>query len=260
MQLTASLSEVWEVHDLEGMRHSEAVALVQCIAATKGVNMTFGNYVEASNDELGRRETHMVNFMPNGYCQPSENFVDLSVLTPTLWWYRPVYKGRTRLLATGTQLKPGYNIVNGYRSEANPTTVTNALNYIVGAVGANIYTGPSRGSARQRLIMQDNGVARPANVTAAAGGVARDTAVAWFNSVLGAINKVSTTIKNSPQPRVYFGAAKALSMAVTTITTATLKARQANDVRGYIPIPRGLAILLGDSRPVTVGKVRASDF
>jgi hypothetical protein len=257
--LQSSLAELWSTHDVEGMRTSEAVAVLQSMAATKGAPMFFGQWVEASNAEMGRREDGMVQFMPNFYCCPSDNFIDLSIMTPTLWWYRPVYPGRMRVISTGLQLKAGYCIQNGYRVESDPNAATNALSALHGSNGI-IYNGPGRGQGRQRWLMRSNGVAAPALLPNAPNGHGRDVAVTWFNNMLGSINRVAQVLECKNGVSLYLGAARRLMAAEAAINADTLGVRQRGDVRGYIHMPRGLRHRGGGVLAPVVGHVTVTDF
>jgi hypothetical protein len=241
------------------MRSSEAAALCQFLGATKGVNMLFTQHVQHVEADLGGREIANINFMRNAICRPTENRVDLSIMTPTLWWYRPCYKGYLKLIRTGQQLRAGYNIVDGLRVESDPGAASNALNAAYNG-GTQMFTGPARGPGRQRWIMRGNVIAAPAPLAAVAAGIGRAASMPWFSSVLGAIPRaagVTRFISNIP---LQVNKIAQLPSGTGALTIERLRQRVRHDAHGAVLLTAGLRKLLSHAEEPSAVPVRGGDF
>jgi len=250
--------EVWAFHRLEGMRTSEVAAMMQFLAATKGTNLMFSQFVQHVEDEVGGRETALVNFMPSAVCRPTENRIDLSLMTPSMWWYRTPLKGYLRLIGTGTQLRAGFNIVDGLRVESDMNAASPALRVLYNGAAA-VYTGPARGTGRTRWLMRGNAMLAPVAMPVGA-PVARTVALDWFSSMLGTLNRAAAVSRNRCSVRLSVGRATRLPSAGGAITLDLLKRRSANDAHGAVLLSAGMRRSLAHADKAGVVSVKGSDF
>uniref|UniRef100_A0A2V0R9T0 Uncharacterized protein n=1 Tax=viral metagenome TaxID=1070528 RepID=A0A2V0R9T0_9ZZZZ len=259
LDIAGQFQEVWSNHKLENMRSSEVAALIQFIAATKGRSTTFATWVNIRVNEFGRDEQCTSGFMANDVCRPTENRIDLSVMTPSLWWYRPIYPGQLRLLSVGSQLRSGYNIVNGVRVESDPNTASNALNQLYNG-NAIVHTGPARGSGRTRWLMRSNVLPAPAVIAPAPNGIGRDVAVAFTHELVGSINRLPAVSKVVVSIKPYFGELKPLKVTDVGVTADLIKRRIFNDAFGMVKLGLGVRKLLGFVGEAPTKSVGPSDF
>lgn len=258
-QLTAQLLEPWAFHAVEGVRSSEVAALCQFFGATKGSSMIFSQFVQHVEADLGGRESSMVNFMPNGICRPTENRVDLSLMTPSLWWYRPCYTGQVKLIGTGTQLRAGYNIVDGLRIESDPNVATTALTTLYSANVA-VYVGPIRGNTRQRWLMSSNALNAPAPLAGMPLGIPRDVALNWFSALVGSISRAAGVARFISCIPLQVSRAVQTQVDVTELTIERVRARARRDAHGAVILSAGLKRLLNHADAPASVSVKGTDF
>jgi hypothetical protein len=251
--------EPWAFHKLDGMRSSEVAALCQFLGASKGSNLLFAQYVQHVEADLGGRESQVVNFMPTAVCRPTENRVDLSLMTPTLWWYRPALPGYLKLLGTGNQLRAGYNIVDGLRDESQPNVSTAALQVLYDG-NAAVYTCPVRGEGRTRWIMRGNAMAAPAAAAPVVAGMPRVLALDWFSQLVGSINRVAATSRNVSCVRLTISRATRLPTGTLGLTVERVRAITRNDAHGAVFLSAGMKRLLAFDELPAATVVKGSDF